>query len=487
MASMHPNNYRPWAAAAAALAALSACAVTIHTTAPWALLAGAVLFGQTVGGGETLARTRRRILGLVRRRMPRPDAAALLAVAADTGDEIWIDKDSACAPLLVSGHSGPGRVEAMLGMAASALATGSGAVIVDGVGDVATFARLYAMARAIGREDDLLVLNFAVGGKSRDGFQSHTLDMFASGDADTLCALMTELLDPTGSDGAMWMGRGKFMLTAVLRALVHLRDVEGVPLDAARVRDHLGLRKVIELSESPRVDDASKLLLRNYLHSLPGFVPQAGFRQSNTTLDQHGYLEMLFAVILGSLADVYGHILTALPGDVDMRDVAANRRILYVSLPCGTSRGGSEAVARLVAESLRLALVGMLDTGVDGDYDKAIAPPAAKAPPIAVLLDDASYFLPGGIERMAAQPDLLGLRMIFGSSDKTVSAPDGRLAAAIRTAKRIVVGDGGRGRIGGDDSPVRLEAGAWPKPAATRANRFIRFPSRSAVPTQSRG
>src|SRR3546814_5529431 len=84
---------------------------------------------------------------------------------------------------------------------------GSGFLFCDGKGDVQLFAKIYAMARRFGREDDLLVLNFMTGnqdlGAGNGKVRSNTLNPFATGSSDNLTQMVVGLMDDAGGDGAM--------------------------------------------------------------------------------------------------------------------------------------------------------------------------------------------------------------------------------------------------------------------------------------------
>ncbi len=68
----------------------------------------------------------------------------------------------------------------------------------------------------------------------------------------------------------------------------------------------MNLRRVIDLADAdkyPEMPVAIRKALGAYLSSLPGFQREKGYRQSQTTLDQHGFLEMQLTRALGYLAD----------------------------------------------------------------------------------------------------------------------------------------------------------------------------------------
>ena len=190
----------------------------------------------------------------------------------------------------------------------------------------------------------------AAGGK----IMSNTLNLFSSGSSDYLpdgC-----ILDDAGGDGAMWKGRATAMLTGV-RALTWLRDEGMVDLNVGEIREFMGLKRIIDLADTSKYPDLPQPIrktINSYLTSLPGFQPDKGYKQSQTTLDQHGYLEMQFTKILGSLADVYGHVFLTPYGHVDMHDVVLNRRILIIMLPALEKSGDEIAnLGKIVVATLK--------------------------------------------------------------------------------------------------------------------------------------
>lgn len=63
----------------------------------------------------------------------------------------------------------------------------------------------------MGREDDLLVMNFMTGGTDISGgaggiSRSNTLNPFTSGSSDQLTQMCVSLMDEAGGDGAVWKG-----------------------------------------------------------------------------------------------------------------------------------------------------------------------------------------------------------------------------------------------------------------------------------------
>jgi Type IV secretory pathway, VirD4 components len=343
-----------------------------------------------------------------------------------TGKEVWLTNSDCRQHFLVLGTTGAGKTEALLGFAANAIAWGSGFLFCDGKGDVALFAKVYALCARFNRLDDLLVLNYMTGNKdlgaSGGKLRSNTLNPFATGSSDTLTQMVVGLMDDAGGDGAMWKGRATAMFTGVMRALTCLRDAQVVDLNVSEIRDHLNLKKIIDLADVNKYPDMPQPIrksIRSYLSSLPGFQEDKGYKQSQTTLDQHGYLEMQFTKILGSLADVYGHIFHTPYGEIDMADVVLNRRILVIMLPALEKSGDEIAnLGKIVVATLKGMMGGTLGSEIEGTWDAVVENRPTNSPsPFIVILDEVGYYMVDGMDLMSAQARSLGFALFFAGQD----------------------------------------------------------------------
>lgn len=343
-----------------------------------------------------------------------------------TGKEVWLTNSDCRQHFLVLGTTGSGKTEALLGFAANAVAWGSGFLFCDGKGDVSLFAKVYALARRFGREDDLLVLNYMTGnqdlGSSGGKLRSNTLNPFATGSSDTLTQMVVGLMDDAGGDGAMWKGRATAMFTGVMRALTWLRDRQIIDLNVGEIRDHLNLKRIIDLADQSKYPDMPQPVrksIKSYLSSLPGYQEDKGYKQSQTTLDQHGYLEMQFTKILGSLADVYGHIFHTPYGEIDMADVVLNRRILVIMLPALEKSGDEIAnLGKIVVATLKGMMGGTLGSEIEGTWDAVVENRPTNSPsPFIVILDEVGYYMVDGMDLMAAQARSLGFALFFAGQD----------------------------------------------------------------------
>ena len=343
-----------------------------------------------------------------------------------SGHEVWLTNDDCRQHFLILGTTGSGKTELLIGFCANALSWASGFLIVDGKGDVNVFAKIYMLARKFGREDDLLVLNFMTGdrpdGAGDGSILSNTMNPFSTGSSDSLTQMVVSLMDDSGSEGGMWKGRATAMFTGVMRALATLRDKGIIDLNVAEIRDHLNLKKIIDLADAekyPMIPQSIRKSISSYLTSLPGYVAEKGYKQAQTTLDQHGYLEMQFTKILGSLADVYNHIFATPYGEVDMTDVVLNRRILIVMLPALEKSADEVAnLGKIVVASLKRMMGFTLGNKIEGNFEEIVKKRLSNAPsPFVSIMDEVGYYCVDGMDLMAAQARSLGFSMTYAAQD----------------------------------------------------------------------
>jgi hypothetical protein len=100
-----------------------------------------------------------------------------------------------------------------------------------------------------------------------------------------------------GEDGYLWAARAKTLMQAVLSTLWCLNKTDSLPLETKQIRQMLSFSRLIYLADDDNLlpEDIRKLLY-DYLSSLPKFDWDKGAKgipQSQITLDQHGYLELM--------------------------------------------------------------------------------------------------------------------------------------------------------------------------------------------------
>lgn len=356
-----------------------------------------------------------------------------------TNQELWFTNDDLRTHALIFGSTGSGKTEALVSLAYNALIQASGFIYVDGKGDNSLYAKIFSMVRSMGREDDLLLINFMTGARDIIGPQerrlSNTLNPFCQGSSSMLTQLVVSLMGSSSnqsSDGDMWKGRAITFVEALMKLLVYMRDEGAILLDANTIRNYFGLERLEAIvidkvfprdeQESINIETVPKLVtdpIRNYLHNLPGYNKEKKGKQVSQVLEQHGFITMQLVRTFSSLADTYGHIIRTNLAEVDFKDVVLNRRILVVLLPAlEKSPDELSNLGKVIVSSLKAMMAAGLGDQVEGDYRDVIERKPTNAPtPYMCILDEYGYYAVQGFAVVPAQARSLGFSAIFAGQD----------------------------------------------------------------------
>lgn len=355
-----------------------------------------------------------------------------------SGEELWFANDDMRTHALIFGSTGSGKTEALVSLAYNALVQSSGFIYVDGKGDNSLYAKVFSMVRSMGREDDLLLINFMTGARDIVGPQekrlSNTLNPFCQGSSSMLTQLVVSLMGSSqqSGDGDMWKGRAIAFVEALMRLLVYMRDEGAILLDANSIRNYFDLNRLESIvidkvfprddMESVNIEQIPKLVtdpLRNYLNTLPGYNKEKKGKQVSQVLEQHGFITMQLVRSFSSLADTYGHIIRTNLAEVDFKDVVLNRRILVVLLPAlEKSPDELSNLGKIIVSSLKAMMAAGLGEEVEGDYRDVILRKPTNAPtPYMCILDEYGYYAVQGFAVVPAQARSLGFSAIFAGQD----------------------------------------------------------------------
>ncbi|MBA2648246.1 MAG: TraM recognition domain-containing protein [Legionella sp.] len=355
-----------------------------------------------------------------------------------SGEELWFANEDMRTHVLIFGSTGSGKTEALVSLAYNALIQGSGFIYVDGKGDNSLYAKIFSLTRSMGREDDLLLINFMTGARDIVGPQekrlSNTLNPFCQGSSSMLTQLVVSLMGGSSqsSDGDMWKGRAIAFVEALMRLLVYMRDEGAILLDANSIRNYFDLQRLESIiidkvfprddQESVNIEQIPKLVtdpLRNYLNTLPGYNKEKKGKQVSQVLEQHGFITMQLVRSFSSLADTYGHIIRTNLAEVDFKDVVLNRRILVVLLPAlEKSPDELSNLGKIIVSSLKAMMAAGLGEEVEGDYRDVILRKPTNAPtPYMCILDEYGYYAVQGFAVVPAQARSLGFCAVFAGQD----------------------------------------------------------------------
>jgi len=349
-----------------------------------------------------------------------------------TNEEAWFTNSDARTHVLYLGTTGAGKTEGLKSMVSNALCWGSGFVYVDGKADTDLWSSLSSLVRRLGRDDDLLVLNYMTGNSDARA-PSNTMNPFSSGSASYLTNMLVQLMPEAEGDNAMWKERAVSLASAMLPVLTWKRDNQDMQMSVITIRDYLSLNNVIKLSRDDAVPTTLRAGMKGYLDTLPGFQGDAYDDEGNvkppgpdtpqydttTANQQHGYLAMQFTRSLQSLGDDYGYIFDTQAADVDMVDVVLNRRILIVLIPALEKSGDEIAnLGKIVAATMKGMMGSALGSAVEGSSATVIEnKPTHSATPFMTVFDEVGYYTAAGMAVMAAQARSLGFCLIFSGQD----------------------------------------------------------------------
>ncbi len=355
-----------------------------------------------------------------------------------TNEELWFANEDMRTHALIFGSTGSGKTETLVSLSFNALVQASGFIYVDGKGDNSLFAKIFSMVRSMGREDDLLLINFMTGARDIIGPQekrlSNTLNPFCQGSSSMLTQLVVNLMGDSGQggDGDMWKGRAIAFVEALMRVLVYMRDLDAILLDANSIRNYFDLNRLEMIvldkvfprddQESVSIESIPKVVtdpLRNYLGTLPGWTKEKKGKQVSQVLEQHGFITMQLVRSFSSLADTYGHIIRTNLAEVDFKDVILNRRILVVLLPAlEKSPEELSNLGKIIVSSLKAMMAAGLGEEVEGEYRDVIERKPTNAPtPFMCVLDEYGYYAVKGFAVVPAQARSLGFCAIFAGQD----------------------------------------------------------------------
>ena len=350
------------------------------------------------------------------------------------GHELWITPEDERQHMTVPGTTGAGKTATFLSLLTNALARGSGFVLVDGKGDRDLFGKVMGLARRFGREDDVRVLNLMVASGTRD---SHTFNPFSIGNADAIRELLASQLGEQAQNDSngVFRERAVALVGTIAPVLVWLRDVKGLSLNIEVIRFSIELRWIWKLAKEKIVlirDPATGTLsnldvsgeipedivwpLLSYLGELPGFDPDLPLdrQKGDEPSKQHGFAQFYFTAMFTQLAVSLGHIFRVESGDIDMRDVVLNRRILVVILPAlENSDATLAALGKLVVAALRGMMAQLLGAALEGEYTEKDKPGMGPSP-FPIVLDELAYYATSGLDRMLAMGRGLNISFMLG-------------------------------------------------------------------------
>lgn len=373
--------------------------------------------------------------------------------------EIWLSDDDLRKHMLVLGSTGSGKSEALKSIFYNALNWSSGFFIADGKADNKLPTDVYTMVRSVGRDPDMLVLNFLLAGNTPEQVsksrrrRTNKLNPFSSADGDTIIQMGANLLPKVEGDAKNWQEKALNLWRAVVQALAYKRDTQGFELSVASFIDYMALTRVEELYMEGYEEALAHngewsygfAGIKNYLESgcpsyqvskllkKHGYGEEAtagldrpfdpkkakGMEQDSMAYEQHAYRTNQLMPVLNLLDKTYGFIFRDKYPEIDMSDVTLRNRILVMLIPSlEKSAAEAENLGKLAIACLRVMMSKNLGAEVEGNHEELLGSKATNSPyPYVVALDELAYYFSDGIAVMFAQARSLGTCMIAAAQD----------------------------------------------------------------------
>lgn len=351
---------------------------------------------------------------------------AFLGYEHETGQHVYASKDELLTHAVVFGTTGAGKTEFLLSWVWNTIATGSGVVYIDPKGTNKLWLQIYQLAKAAGREDDVMIVNFSTGADKVKPYEevrrSNLSNPFAYGNAESLTEILKGLIPTSEGDNAIFSERAIGLISALMYCLVDLRDANKIYLSVSTIGDYLNFPACYRLGygdESKEISEKSRISMKKYLISVSGFNEAKGANQGEDVYKQFGFAQAYFTRALASLTDTYGHIFNTLMGEVDYVDVVRNKRILLVVMPA-LEKAAPELtnLGKVILSAIKSAIATDVGSTFEGSKSNMLDQLAtASNTPSLVIIDEFGYVAVEGFAVLPAQARGLGYGFVFAGQD----------------------------------------------------------------------
>lgn len=340
------------------------------------------------------------------------------------GREIWASFTDFLTHALVLGGTGAGKTETLVSMSFNDVALGGGLGYIDAKAAPKLYGQQWVIARMCGRDDDMRVLNFALGqeklGKT-PFVRSNTIQPFAIGKAESLKEIPLSLM-AGGGGGAngIFESNAKALMTALMMALVEMRDMGEIYLYPGDIVHYMAPMEFVKLAGRKDFTRTTHDAIVNFLKSM-GWKPEIADSSKWGDFDrQYGYAQNYFLDTFSTMNNTYRHIFAEPIGDINMVDVILQRRIFVCLIPSlEKSKKELENIGRITLSVTRLATaVGLGGGEIMGSWRRLIDLGIANARvPFFLKIDEIAAIMIEGFAEIFTQGRGLGISCTVGSQD----------------------------------------------------------------------
>lgn len=406
----------------------------------------------------------------------------------DIGRELWLNIDDLTRHVMFFAATGGGKTETIFSWIINPLCWGRGFTLVDGKAQNDTARTIWYLSRRFGREDDVEVINFMNGGKSRSEIilsgdksrpQSNTWNPFCYSTEAFTAETMQSML-PQNVQGGEWQSRAIAMNKALVFGTKFWCVREGRTMSLQMLREHMSLEGMAKLY-CRGIDDQwpeeAIAPLRNYLQNVPGFdmslvrTPSAWTEEPRK---QHAYLSGQFSETFSTFTEAFGDIFAEDSGDIDIRDSIHSDRILMVMIPAlDTSAHTTSALGRMFVTQQSMILARDLGYRLEGSDSQALEVKKYKGRfPYLCFLDEVGAYYTDRIAVEATQVRSLDFALILMAQDQ--ERIEGQTSATSTATLMQNTGTKFAGRVVSDDKTARTLKNAAGEEARARMNSLQR-------------
>ncbi len=378
--------------------------------------------------------------------------------------------------------TGGGKTETTFAWLLNPLCWGRGFTFVDGKAQNDTTRTIWYLSRRFGREDDIEVINFMNGGKSRSEIiqsgeksrpQSNTWNPFAFSTEAFTAETMQSML-PQNVQGGEWQSRAIAMNKALVFGTKFWCVRERKTMSLQMLREHMtleGMAKLYCRGLDDQWPEEAIAPLRNYLQDVPGFdmslvrTPSAWTEEPRK---QHAYLSGQFSETFTTFAETFGDVFAADAGDIDIRDSIHSDRILIVMIPAlDTSAHTTSALGRMFITQQSMILARDLGYRLEGTDAQTLEVKKYKGRfPYICILDEVGAYYTDRIAVEATQVRSLEFSLIMTAQDQ--ERIEGQTSATNTATLMQNAGTKFAGRIVSDDKTARTVKNAAGEEARAR-------------------
>ncbi|WP_273206846.1 hypothetical protein [Marinobacter subterrani] len=330
--------------------------------------------------------------------------------------ELWLSFAHLLTHTMLLGATGSGKTETLVSKSANYLSVGSGIMYSDAKAAPKLGWQLFTLARFFGREDDFRALNYIKGNTSLKPDpavrRGNNVNLFTYGSAESITQIIVSLMPPGGAENKLFSERAVGLISAVMPALVDLRDKANLKITPGVIRKALEFEEVQKLKRAKAITPESREALRAYLSSLPGYSEHPKDRNGRPTdkqpeevTRQFGFAQAYFTRALASLSDTYGDIYMVGRGEINFLDLILRRRICVVMIPAlEKAPDEMKNLAKIVLAAQKNAISTGIPPDIEGRKEDVLDNLPTTAPvPFGIINDEFAFMMTPGYGSVLAQ------------------------------------------------------------------------------------